>query len=341
MRDVDTRMSVSSVASPRPTVFLSLLILAVAGLSLPVGGCKEEVQKPADELLAEGWKFFQAADYEHAMPALEGAVKGSTADPVLHQKALYALATAWNLRRPDFKRDLAAKLYQEAADMAPDSDTAAWSLLALARMKHVVPPGEDADLDALKKLHSDFEPIRKAYQQVIDRFPEHPAGHEAFLYQQSTFVASLDAGEARQAVAAIGAFLAKHPKARFESALYTLMGQAHFTLGQYQDHLACEIKALESRPMDPTNPKDDYAQPYYQIACAAEFEVGDFATARKYYQKLIDEYPVDVRGAAAHTALKRMDQIEADARRGVLPPLPAGLQETPAAETPAPKGAGS
>jgi tetratricopeptide (TPR) repeat protein len=294
--------------------------LAAALTSLVLIGCQEKTEKSADDLLADGWKFFLAADYEHAKPALEAAAQGSVGNTDLHQRALYALANFWNLRRPDYDRPLAAKLYQEAVDLAPNTDTAVWSLLALARMKHVVPPGEDADLDALKKLHSDFGPIREAYQKVIDQFPEHPAAAEAFLYQQSTFVASLDAGEARQAVAAIAAYLAAHPKAKFESALYTLMGQAHYTLGEYKDHLACEIKAVETRPIDPTNPKDDYAQPYYQVACVAEFEVGDFATARHYYKMLIEKYPVDIRGAEARTALVRMDAVEAMARAGTLRP---------------------
>jgi tetratricopeptide (TPR) repeat protein len=320
-------------------------------MAVALGGCEEKVEKTPADLVADGWKLFRVGDYEHGVKAFEQAIQMSGSNVAIHQQALYGLATTWNLRRPDYKRDLAAKLYQEALDLAPDSDTAAWILLAQARMKHIVPPGEDSDLDALRKLHSDYGPIREAYQKVIDRFPEHPAGHEAFLYQQGTYVTSLDAAEARQAIAAIEAFLAKHPTTGFASAFYVLLGNAHLTLGEYADHLASAIKALETRPIDPTNPKDDYAQPYYEVACVAEFEVGDFATARKYYQKLIDEYPVDVRGAAARAALKRMDKVEAMARAGqpfadfdAAEPQPSGEGSgtgRPAADSGAPKGAGS
>ena len=274
------------------SVFLAALFLGVLA-----AGCEEQVAKKPEDLVADGWKYFQVGDYKHAVPAFEQAIQQSGSDADLHQKALYGLATVWNLRRPDYDRPKAAKLYEEALALSPKSDTAAWILLALARMKHIVPPGEDKDFDDLKVLHSDYGPIRQAYQRVIDAFPEHRAGHEAFLYQQSTFVTSLDPAEARQAIAAIGAFIAKHPGSEFESPLYLLMGNAHYNVGQYAEHLACEIKAVETRPIDPTNPNQDYAQPYYQLACIAEFEVGDFNTAREYYQKIIDMYPVDVRGA--------------------------------------------
>ncbi len=303
------------LASKRRARGLSALV-AVLFLAAVLGGCEETSAKKPDELVTDGWKLFEAGDFEHAVPAFERAVKAAGNDVTLHQQALYGLATTWNLRRPGYDRPLARKLYAEVLALDPTSDMAAWTLLALARMDHLVPPGEDPDLDVLKIVHSDYGPIRAAYQKVIDRFPEHPAGHEAFMYQQCTYVTTLDRDDAARAIAAIEAFLAAHPKTEFESALYTLIGQAHYTRGEYREHLAAAIKALQTRPIDPTNPNQDYAQPYYEVACIAEFEAGDFATARTYYKKLIDEYPVDVRGSAAHVALKRMDKVEAMARAG-------------------------
>jgi tetratricopeptide (TPR) repeat protein len=294
--------------------FVMALVFALPAIGLV--GCQETISKKPDDLVADGWAYFRVGDYEHAVKAYDQALQTCGSDVAVHQNALYGLATVWNLQRPNFDHPLAEKLYNEAYALAPESDTAAWTLLALARMKHLVPPNEDKALDDLEKVHPDYPPIRAAYQKVIDKFPEHRAGQEAFLYLESTYVTTLDADEAKQAVKAIGDYLAKHPKSDFESALYLLKGSAHYTLAQFAEHLACEIKALETRPIDPSNPNQDYAQPYYEVACVAEFEVGDLATARKYYQKIIDEYPVDIRGAAARAGIRRIGRVEALARAG-------------------------
>jgi len=75
------------------------------------------------------------------------------------------------------------------------------------------------------------------------------------------------------------------------------------------------IEALERKEIDPTNPYSDNAWPYWDIATVAEFEVGDFETARKYYQMLIDGYPTDTRKYPAKQALKRMDKLEAEIQK--------------------------
>jgi len=323
MRDVCAR---SRDVRPRVRASLhpSLLIVFVSlGLALAVVGCGEKPSAEAakgggalcEDKIAEGWTLFQAGDFEHTLPAFEMAVKAADTTP-LKQKALYGLATTWNLRRPGYDRGLARKLYNELLALDDKSDTAAWTLLALARMDHLVPPSENPDFDTLKTLHVDYGPVRTAYQEVIDAFPDHPAGQEAFMYLQCTYVTTLDRDDAAKAIAAITAYLKDHPKADFESALYNLLGQAHYNRGEYREHLDAEIKALETRAIDPTNPYQDYGQLYYQVACVAEFEVGDFATARKYYQKVIDEYPVDIRGAHCRAALDRMDAVEALAKQG-------------------------
>jgi tetratricopeptide (TPR) repeat protein len=318
MRDVGAKIfdprSAAQTFFPR----FSIACLAAVMLVMAVGGCQEKTEKTPADLVADGWRFFREGDYLHSDMAFQQANLLASGDAALRQQALYGLAMVWNLRRPDFDRDRAAKYLQEAFDLSPKTDTAAWIMLAQARMIHTVLPGDDPALDDIKKSHPDYAPIREAYQKVIATFPDHPAGFEAFVYLETTYVATLDPAESRQAIAALSAFMAKYPKTGFECTLYMLLGQAHFTLGEYPEHLQATLRSLETRPIDPTNPIVDYAQPYYELACVAEFEVGDFATARKYYQKLIDEYPVDQRGAACRTALKRMDAVEAMARAGTL-----------------------
>ena len=182
---------------------------------------------------------------------------------------------------------------------------AAWSLLALARMQHLVPVGQEPDYPA----------VRKAYQAVIDRFPFHLAGEEAFIYQQATLLMSPEDREAAQsALEALRAFVVAHGDSRFLSSAYRLMGVACRTLGLPDDAVASMIKSLETTEVDASNPNQEFSGTYWSIAAMAEFEAGDFATARRYYQRLIDEYPVDQRVHGARDALKRMAAIEADLR---------------------------
>jgi hypothetical protein len=49
---------------------------------------------------------------------------------------------------------------------------------------------------------------------------------------------------------------------------------------------------------------------YWSIAVVAEFEAGDFDTARKYYKLLMGEYPRDRRNFGALKAIERMNALE-------------------------------
>ena len=53
---------------------------------------------------------------------------------------------------------------------------------------------------------------------------------------------------------------------------------------------------------------------YWQVATTAEFLAGRLDVARTYYQKLIDEYPLDYRKFGARQALARMDRLEQNLR---------------------------
>ena len=50
------------------------------------------------------------------------------------------------------------------------------------------------------------------------------------------------------------------------------------------------------------------------LGFAPTLALGDFDTARKYYRKLIEEYPTDIRMYGAKQALKRMDEVEGKIR---------------------------
>jgi len=274
-------------------------------LSLLLGGCAEKqgIEDPREQVAA-GWSAYRLGDFTRAVACFDAAAARTPEKSDVHVRALYGLATTWNLRRPDADPARAEAVFKRIVEQAPEHDLAAWSLLALARMKHLVPVGDDPDYAA----------VRVAYQECIARFPDHLAGEEAFIYQQSTYVATLKQDDARQAAAALERFIAARPRSTFISPAYYLLAHCYTTLRQPDKRLAAMIRAVDTEERDPLNPIQDKALGYWMIGTIAEFEAGDLDTARKYYRLLIDEYPADIRCYGAKTALKRMDDLEARLR---------------------------
>ncbi len=283
-----------------------LPFLCLALLALGLGGCsKAPRQTEQDDALQRAWDQYRYGDFDSAVTTFSDVASRAPEGSEKRTAALFGLGTTWDLRRPNEDTARAADFYRQTAEAAPESELAAWSLLALARMEQLKPVGKEPDLAA----------VLAGYQKVIDRFPTHPAGQEAFLYQQAARLAEFDLGEARRALAALEAFLREHAESRYTSSAHGLMGKAHEILGDERRALAESIISLETREFDPRNPKRDNAAAYWGIASRAEFRLGEFDRARDYYRRLIKEYPEDQRVFPAELALRRMDELEEKFRR--------------------------
>jgi tetratricopeptide (TPR) repeat protein len=280
------------------------LMLACMGL-LPVA-LRAEVAEEAPKGIDAAWDYYRGGEYTLAVKAFTKVLEGEVKTSPLYQAALFGLATTWNLRRPGEDVPKAVELYNELIQASPKSDLAAWSSLALARLVHLVPVGEEPD----------YAKVRAAYQDVINRYPDHLAGEEAFLYQQSTFVATLKPEDARTAIPVLLNHIQTHPKSKFTSVLYGLVAQCYYTLNEPQKRYQYDMLSLANREIDPGPNSMVDTGSYWWTASEAEFEVGDFATARKYYTKFIQDNPTDIRIYSAKQALKRMDKVEADLRAG-------------------------
>ena len=255
----------------------------------------------------EGWVLFRQAEYGRAIKTFERAESEAGENTDQRLMAYYGQATVWNLRLPVPKQDKprAAKLYQLVLAADSEHDLAAWSRLALARIKHLVASHETPD----------YNMVRAAYQEVIDHHPTHAAAHEAIIFQQATLVATLNPEDAKEALEILETFAKNNPTSGYASAAYSLMMVAYGSVGEPQKKLEAEIQSLEHVEVDPQAKQQDQSWRYWSIATIAEFEAGDFAAARKYYRKLIDAFPTDARMYAAEQALIRMDETE-NALRG-------------------------
>ncbi|MCX7916081.1 MAG: hypothetical protein N3A53_07240, partial [Verrucomicrobiae bacterium] len=101
--------------------------------------------------------------------------------------------------------------YERVIAEAPDNEWAAWSALALARMKATMPPGKEPPVSE----------ILAAYQRVIDRYPQHPAGEEAFLFMQATRLSQVEV-DAASVVKELEKFLRERPNSRYRSTAFGL-----------------------------------------------------------------------------------------------------------------------
>ncbi len=283
----------------------STLVLCAA-LCLPAPAPAAPPGDRTAALLARAWQDFRLEDYGPArfqFGELAARLPKGSAD---QEMALFGLGTTLANQRPDADRAGARKAFTDLLAQDAKGPLAPWARLALARLLHVVPVGETPDPAA----------ARKAYQDVIDATPGHPAAEEAFIYQQSLLVATLKPADATAALAALTEFIAKHPGAKFLSAAWSLAAQCRQTLHQPVERLAAEIKALDTLEIDPSNPYMDKANQYWRIATVAEFEAGDLAAARRYYGLLIRDYPTDQRTYGAKAALVRMAALERRLRGG-------------------------
>jgi len=280
---------------------LACLTTALFLSCLPVAA--GAVDQPAEAgiriRITQAWDYYRMGEFNKAALIFRGTASLAPAGGDLNLMARYGLGTTLSLRSPDPDNARAEKLFEAIVSDKPGHELAAWSLLALARMRHAVPVGVEPDYNA----------VRTAYQRVIDGFPHHPAGEQAFIYQQSTYVASLDPADARKALDALNRFIAGHKNSRLLSSAWSLASECDLTLGKSDERLAAEVKALNTQILDPTNPFMDRAGAYWKIATIAEFEAGNFGVARKYYSALIKEYPTDQRKYGARLALSRMNRV--------------------------------
>jgi len=269
-----------------------------------VAGCAKQQQTASPkDLIAAAWINYSLGEFDQAVMKFDAAAAKTEPNSELQLRALYGLATTWNLRRPGENPEKARALYQKIIATSPEHDLAAWSQLGLARMIHLVSVGDEPDYDL----------VLKAYQEVIDKYPHHLAGTEAFIYKMSILVSTLDEKKTRQAVAELEEFV-KHPENTFIGPAWSLLAVANTTLNQPEKRLYDEEQSLKTTEVDPTNPFTEFAWQYWNLATIAEFECGDFDTARVYYNKLITEYPTDIRVYGAKQALLRMDGVESKIR---------------------------
>ncbi|MCX6985990.1 MAG: hypothetical protein NT118_14760 [Lentisphaerae bacterium] len=265
---------------------------------------KTKTETPLEEI-ASGWFQFRTGEYNQALKIFGKVLKGVPEKSEYQVQALYGLGYTQALKLPNADKPAAEMIFKDIIAKFPDSDYAVWSMLALVRMRHIVPSGTIPD----------YPDLRKGYQEIYDKYPNYIAGQESFIYLIETYLAAFTGEDAEIAKTKLAEFLKKHPDSSFVGTCWGLYSRACDTLGLKQEMLDAKIKGLEKKELDPTNPKMENSTDYWSIAVVAEFEVGDFDTARKYYKLLMTEYPRDKRNFGALKAIERMNALEEKLRK--------------------------
>lgn len=289
----------------------SLGMVYVAAILLSAPGCARREVPDAATRIGQAWQDFRLSEYASAVELFGAVVADASAGQAARQEALYGMAEIWRTRLSGTDVAKAKTLYEQAIGVCPTNDIAAWSSLAMARMVHVGKGDEPAGADVIA-----------AYEDVVRRFPDHPAGEEACLHIHSVRLCLRTSNEVLAAKADIERFLDERPGSPFRSLAFSLKAYTHEFLGQQEERMRALIQSLECAERDPLSPWSDFSVKYWVIATVAEFDVGDFDVARKYYKRLIEEQPTDVRVFMAKQALERLDRItnsESSASEGVTP----------------------
>jgi tetratricopeptide (TPR) repeat protein len=188
---------------------------------------------------------------------------------------------------------------------------AAWAALAIAR-DEALPVRSDEPVDAAA--------ARAGYTHVMETYPGTAAAEEAFLYRTELLIRSRSPDDARHAISELTDYLRDHPASHETSTLQALLSKACETGQDYPGALRAAIASVDVRQTDPANPRQNNILEYYRIGLMAQFDVGDFATARRYYQKFLTDYPRDQRAFTVELLLKHLDATEAALREGKLVP---------------------
>ena len=287
----------------RTTQFARVLLAGLFALGLAACRQKTTPGGDASALIGDGWTAYRLSEFQNAELAFESARQSAEKGSDDWAMATYGLATVWDLRRPGEDPKKATLLYKEILAAAPDSPMRPWTELALARQQHLVPVGQEPDYAA----------VNAAYRHIMEKFPDHLAAKEAFLYLQSIQLAQLDPKTTRAAERKLREFVQGNRK-EFAAPAWSLLAVAYTTLGEQEQRLEAEKNSFELTEVDPSDPFIEFAWAYWNLATIAEFEVGDFALARTYYNLLLEKYPKDIRVYGCKQALARMDALEAKIR---------------------------
>ena len=292
---------------PNVGTIFSLCLLAALLLS----GCNQEetVHKNPQDAIRDGWALISISDFDRAEIAFSQAESSSAPNSRDALLARYGLANAYQHRRPAARSADALKLYGEISQEDKGGEIGAWSALAIARINHValyavgreVPPGSPTGTSALP-ASAELDVVRKQYQNVIDMFPGTLAADEAAICTGNLLIEQIEPTHVAAGIKFLREWIALNAKSSYLNNAYRAIAVGCDLLKDYKGQLAALLKASECR----VDTDADRSSEFYRIAYVADALAGEPDIARRFYQRLVDNYPTNMRVFLCKRALKRL-----------------------------------
>jgi tetratricopeptide (TPR) repeat protein len=290
--------------------------LALCGLSVYLTGCAPDINhKNSRELLNEAWQDYHLSDFDRANNLFQRVETSSSEAQPEYVESLFGQASIWNTRQDDRDPARADALYAKIEQLDPRGPMGAWAMLDRVRVQHLRRADEPLD----------YQELARSYREVRQNYPGSAAGDEGYLQALAIEEINATPSQQRSLLNEYQPFLAQHPQSVYRGPIYAAMARLFGKLGQPQEKLSALLSSLEFREIDKGNPNELLVWNYWEIAVTAEFDAGNFAVARDYYRRIIQEYPSDLLVFRCQQALKRMDFVESELRAGRK--IPANLSQ--------------
>jgi tetratricopeptide (TPR) repeat protein len=295
--------------------------------ALLLSGCNQEetVHKNPQDAIRDGWALITISDFDRAEAAFAHAEAASAPNSRELLLARYGLANAYQHRRPTPRYPEALKLYAEIAQQDKGGEIGAWSALAAARINHVslyavgreIPAGAQTGTGALPSAQ-ELETLRAQYQNVISSFPGTLAAEESAVCIGSLLIEQIDEQHVKAGVAFLREWIALNPRSSYLYNAWRALAAGCDLLKDYKAQLAALLKAADAR----IDKDAERSAEFYRIAKVADTLANDPDVARRFYQRLIDEFPTNHRVFLCKRALERLKKTASNDLP--LPPLIKG-----------------
>lgn len=276
-----------------------LLGLASVLLSIVLLSCQPDLDISGDarEALKQGWESLAVQEYSQSAAYFEAAYAKSERGTRGCALALYGLGCSTQFKAVGRNSDDAKAYYSRAIAEDGNGDVAPWAALALARVDVIARLSRDIDEGALTGAE-----LRGGYREVIAKYPGSVAAQEAALHLASSLFASDRGAEAGEGDALLQALTTEYPESPYRSAAFRLLAIHAYREGRYSDQYNYLVKQIETL-IDPECYRADL---YYNVAYQAETRLKHPDLAIIWYERLIQEYPDEVRRYQAQQAVERL-----------------------------------
>ncbi len=256
---------------------------------------------PPADALEEGWELIRVANFEDAERYLRRALEAE--EPETLAEACYAMGHLWQYRIMDEDLAQARQYYQRVVDEFPTSRTAAWAMLALARMESLPKTEKDQDIDQARQM----------YQQIIEDYPGQIPAHEAAYRYAHTFLEQAQDLEAQQeGIDYLLDYIQKYPETYLAAVMFYDIAGVYTFQKQWTKAVDFYIRAdekdqqFEQRFGDRTLSFNRRSVMYFQIAQIAEHELKNYDLAIKWYRRIVNDLDRDNRQYWARKSIERL-----------------------------------